>query len=60
MDSTTSDCQPIAFDSVAQLDDLLSRLRSNVQAHIDEQCKGKDAGFKREMDHLIETVSPVL
>ena len=57
MDETIADCQPIGFDNVDQLEDLLSRLRSCVKAHIEEQCKGKQPGYQREMEQVIEQVS---
>ena len=62
MSTATSEVQPIAFDSTAQLDAVLDRIRLQLQYHIDSACRGRedDPAFKTELQAIMERVRAAL
>ena len=58
MSTATSEVQPIAFDSTAQLDAVLDRIRLQLQYHVDSACRGRedDPAFKTELQAIMERV----
>lgn len=57
---SSSDVQPIDFDNDAQVEDVLLRLRANIQAHVDRVADGKDPAYRSELQTYMEEVSKMI
>lgn len=54
--SSTNGVQPVAFDTVEQVDDQLERILARIEQHVQQISTGKDKAFAEQVRAMLRQV----